>query len=240
MAEAAGQTDRARKGMARADKLTPALSKLTIDVAPETAALVGLEVKRGQQVVASALFGSPVPVDPGAQIVVVTAPGYETLELKTDVAAGGQLQTLQVPALAKLPEAPVVAEEPQQPAEPAESATPADASPSAGKTQRTVGLVSGGVGVVGLGVGGVFGVLAMSKNKDADCSDNICATKEGQTAADDAKQLAGISNIAFIAGGVFLATGAVLYFTAPRSSQVAQLQLTPTYRGAALSFGGNF
>lgn len=239
MAEAAGQTDRARKGMARADKLTPLLSKLTIEIAAENREIEGLEVRREKQLVSSALFGSPVPVDPGPQTIVVSAPGYESQELKIEVLADAQTQTLKVPALVRLPEAKPIEEEPA-PQATTEPATSEDVTPSKGNAQRTTGLVIGGVGIVGLGVGGVFGALAMGKNKDADCADNVCQTQEGQAAADDAKAYATVADVAFIAGGVLLATGAVIYFTAPRSSEVARLQITPNHRGATLSLGGSF
>jgi hypothetical protein len=93
-------------------------------------------------------------------------------------------------------------------------------------TQRILAIVAGGVGVVGLGLGGVFGVMAMSKKSDAKnmCPDQ-CANQSGVNAWSDAKSAGNISTIAFIAGGVALAGGAALWFTAKPASNGPRAQV---------------
>lgn len=93
-------------------------------------------------------------------------------------------------------------------------AAPAAAS-SDGSTQRTIGLVIGGAGVVGLVLGGVFGVLAKSAYDGAGCP--ACT---GPTVPQAAYDRATVSTIAFLAGGVLTVGGAVLYFTAPKAGSV--------------------
>jgi hypothetical protein len=84
-------------------------------------------------------------------------------------------------------------------------------------TAHTLGLVAGGLGIVGLGLGTAFAVDASSKKSsyqqhetNGHCSDPQCATL-----SQSALSSANVSTVAFIAGGVLLATGAVLWLTAP-------------------------
>jgi hypothetical protein len=98
---------------------------------------------------------------------------------------------------------------------------PPDTNP--GGTQRVLGLVAGGVGVAGLALGTVFGVLASSSFSAAkkDCPMHPTCTSTQQNAVDEQKTASGdatISTVGFIAGGVLAATGAVLFFTAPKAS----------------------
>jgi hypothetical protein len=244
MAEEAGQSDRAKKGQARADRLTASLSKLTIEMAPENKGIVGLNVRREDQEVSPALFGTPVPVDPGQHVLRVTAPGYEGVEIPFTVAGNAATATVAVPPLKALPAAAPSAEpEPEKEPAPNKPVAVVASEPAApGSTQRTLGLVVGGAGLVGLGVGGVFGILAISKNGASDCNGTTCLTEEGEAASADAKSFASIADVAFIAGGALLATGAVLYFTAPSGNEAAvtSFRLAPTSGGAAVSFGGQF
>jgi len=100
---------------------------------------------------------------------------------------------------------------------------PADApaDSSAGGTQRTIGLVVGGVGVVGLAVGGLFGLSAKAKKDDSleHCPDdpNRC-DEEGVSLREDALKAANAATIFMIGGGALVAGGVVLYLTAPSGS----------------------
>jgi hypothetical protein len=103
-------------------------------------------------------------------------------------------------------------------------AAPAAATSGGGRsTQKVVAAVVAGIGVVGLGVGGTFGVIAISRKDHAEkICPGECLDTEGQKAWTDAKSAGNISTIAFIAGGAALATGAVLWFTAgPSKAQVS-------------------
>jgi serine/threonine-protein kinase len=81
----------------------------------------------------------------------------------------------------------------------------------------------GGVGVVGLAVGTVFGLKASANWSDAK---DLCGASypngcgdDGVTLHDNAKSAATISSIAFAVGVVGVAGGAILWFTAPSSSR---------------------
>lgn len=243
-AEAAGEADRARAGKKRADELEASLSRVTFDVAEENREVEDLVVRQGEVVVNRALWGSPIPVDPGQLKVVAEAPGYERWETTVLVAEGGSAATLTIPPLVKLPQAaPPPPEEPPK-AEPAEqvTVTPEEVK-KPGSGQRTVGLVVAGLGVVGVGVGSVFGLLAMQSESDARefCDGATCQKgTDGVALTDDARKQALVSTIGFAAGGVLLAGGLTLYFTAPKKQEAARLLLTPALGGGHFSYKASF
>jgi hypothetical protein len=85
---------------------------------------------------------------------------------------------------------------------------------------RTIGLVVAGVGVAGIGVGAVTGILAIGKHDDAVAAcpsypDRCPADGSGTRLNEQARDLASVSTIAFIGGGVLVVAGAVLFFVAP-------------------------
>jgi hypothetical protein len=109
----------------------------------------------------------------------------------------------------------------------------------------------GAVGVVGLGVGGVTGLMAIGANNDAKklCpTSGPCADRTGVDDNDKAKTLGTVSTIGFVAGGVLLAGGVVLVLTAPSSQEKKTARafsdvrvapaLGPGYSG--MSLGGSF
>jgi len=247
MAQNAGQAERARAGMERADKLEGKLVRLSIDAAPETRALTGLTIKRGAEVVPLTLLGTEFPVDPGDYEIVASAPGYLPFSTKVTVGGAAASQTVAIPALEVDPNAPEPAAEEPVAEEPAAPAEQKQAEPPRGRTQRTVGLVLGGLGVVGLGVGSVFGVLAIDKNnqaKQAGCDGAGCPDANGVALTDAALDSAGLSTGFFIAGGALLATGAVVYFTAPHSQKetalVRSIRVAARPGGLSLQVGGTF
>jgi hypothetical protein len=90
---------------------------------------------------------------------------------------------------------------------------------------RTLAMAAGGLGVVGLGVGTVFGIITMghASTIDDNCRDHRC-NAEGKDAA-DASQTSGLmSTVGFAVAGGALALAAVLWFTAPKVSSRASLE----------------
>jgi hypothetical protein len=105
------------------------------------------------------------------------------------------------------------------------AAQSSDQTPSAGKTQQVAGLAAGAAGVVGLGLGAVFGAVASAKWSTAqkECaSPTSCPNyAQGVSDHDSASSAATMSTIGFIAGAALLAAGAGLFFTAPSDSSTA-------------------
>jgi serine/threonine-protein kinase len=252
-AQAQGETERTRVAAARADRLQPSLSKLTLKVAPETAQLATLRVTRDHVPVAKALFGVAIPVDPGKYRIVASADGYQSHEAEIEVSANGDSKSLEIPVLAASTTAPIAAIA-------AEGATSVSAQTSQvpppdprsesghGNGMRTAAYVTGALGVVGLGVGSYFGLRAISKNNEAKdhCpSGNVCDDQQGESLTDDAQSAAVVSNVAFAAGAALAVTGVVLYLTsAPKekAASAARLRLHPllSHNLAGIGFGGAF
>jgi serine/threonine-protein kinase len=99
---------------------------------------------------------------------------------------------------------------------------------SGGSTQKKIAIGVGVLGVVGVGLGTVFGLSAISKNGDSNadgrCVGNVCDDR-GLDLRDSARTSGSLSTVAFIAGGACLAGAAVLWFTAPAGARV---QASPT------------
>lgn len=220
-ARAANSKEREDLARQRADSLEPTLSKLTIALGPEAAGTNGVQVKRDGVAVDSAELGSAIPVDPGKHVVEVTAPGKQSWSKSVDVGGNAAQLTVNVPALAD-GSAP-----PQQAG--AVAGTAGSPTARSGSSQKTVAVVAGAVGVVGLAVGTVYGLRASSKWSDAksSCTDfPYGCSKPGL--ADDAKKAGTLSTVGFVVGGVGLAAGAVLWFTAgPKNTESPQVGVGP-------------
>jgi hypothetical protein len=98
--------------------------------------------------------------------------------------------------------------------EPSSAIAPREPNSALG-TQKVLGITAAGVAVVAVGLGSAFGLIAISRKNDAEkACPNLCADQSGVDAWSDAKTAAQISDVAFIVGGLALAGGAVLWFTA--------------------------
>ncbi len=244
---ASAKDAREKVARARADKLEPKLSRLAI-VVPKESETDGLSITRDGAEVGRALWGTEVPVDPGKHVVLASAPDKVAFEATVDLAEGGAREQVRIPLLAAAPRA-----------EPKEAMLPAGRDKSAGgarggrglSTQRIAALGLGGLGVVGVGVGAFFGLHAMSSidQANAHCDDRFC-NAAGLSLRDDAKSEATVSTIAFAAGGLAIAGGVALWFTAPKSDATSTprapgiwgLSVVPALdaRSASLAASGRF
>jgi hypothetical protein len=204
----------------RASEIEPKLSRLEVDAPPTV--VDGLVVKRGGVSMSIDSLGVAAPVDPGDYDVEASAPGYGTWKGKVTVAAGGNAK-IAIPELHKSAEPPPAASAPepaaQAPAAPeSHGDVRADTGTSGGST-KTVGYVLSGVGVVGVLVGGYFGLAAKRQSSDAEkdatlCPNKVC-TAAGRKEIDSAKTKALISTIGIGAGVAALGVGIVLIVTSP-------------------------
>ncbi|HEY8038174.1 MAG TPA: hypothetical protein VIF15_00195 [Polyangiaceae bacterium] len=225
----------------RASALEPKLSQLTVDV-PAAVRVPGLVVKRDGEVVREGQWGSPVAVDPGSHTIEASAPGKKTWTTSQSVAGAGTSTTVHVEALADEPGATTApTQTASNPPPPPGGEQPA---PTSSSPLKTVGLVVAGVGVVGIAVGTIFGLQALSKNSDSNnghCGPpnfgdpNQCDST-GVGLRSDATSAGTISTIGFIAGGALLAGGAAMWFFAP-SSHVQAAPAVGTNSGGFLVKG---
>ena len=200
--------------------IEPKLLHLTIKV-EDAAKVDGLVVKRDGVPLAPGAWETAIPVDPGRHAIVATAPKKKPWERSVVVDEGTPSATVVVPALEDAPEEPpppapsasiVVAppplpERPKAPPREADFWTP----------QRTTGLAIGGAGVVSVGIGAILGVVAKSSYDDARA---MCARAPDAcppAAVDQSKHaysMATAATVLFIVGGLAIAGGSVVYFTA--------------------------
>jgi hypothetical protein len=212
---------RAKKALAAA---TPKLAHAKIIVkAPQG---VSVSVAVDSVPVPAANVGEDRALDPGPHLVEASAPGYVTASTAINLREGGTEEvtlTLVADPNAAKAAAPVSA--PTAPV----ATTPAPVEPAAERSpNRTLAYVVLGVGVVGVGVGTVFGLTALSKKNDLanECPNNACRMSQ-QDNLDSAKTAGTISTIAFGVGAAALIVGGVLFFTAKPSSTTATLDPTP-------------
>lgn len=185
-------------------ELEPKLGKLTIDV-PAALGREDLRIERDGALVPSGVYGVPVPIDPGAHVVVVRATGRKDWT-KEWTQSDGQPTSITI------------------------ELGPDDTSfgPS-GNTNtsfwsgpRIAGLVVGlvGLGTIGasLGVGGAaLGSYNDSNAHGCSAATNVCPagapTDERQTALD----LSNVSTALFVVGAVATGVGVIVFAVAPRA-----------------------
>ena len=211
--------------------------------------LVDVKVSMDGQALVSKLDGHAVAMNAGPHTFHFAGAVGSTLDWEVVVREGEKNQAVAVvlggavgaPAPAPaLPNAAAAAPVPETPASaaapPSGVATPPDSSGSSG-TLKTVGWVLGGAGVVGLGVGTIFGVIAMGDKNAAHCVNNVCDA--GTTGG--IKSSALVSDVGWIAGGVLLAIGAGFVLSGPsgRHEPTAGLRVSPiiTASGAGVVTG---
>ncbi len=242
-AAASGESERATAGRQRAERLKPLLSTLTLKVA--NGSTPGLELLRDGEQVMSALWGVPVPVDPGTHRIEARASGFTSWSASVQVPPNAASVVLGVPALAPAPAPPpaVAAQGAPPPSEAAAAPAPTPAPaplkeaagvdaratqpppPRRGSGQRIVGLVISGAGVVALGIGTGFGLHAIARNNDAKhhCPGGgaTCTDQRGVKLTQDAQDAAQLANVFVIGGAVLAAAGIVTYFLAPPGAERA-------------------
>jgi hypothetical protein len=220
-AELAEKNGDQRRELARArvERLVPRLSHLRIDVSQGAE----LQVERDGIIVGAALWGAPIPTDPGVHTITAKAPGRRSWSGTAVVKADGASTTVSVPELAR--EVPVSPEAQVSLAPAAQTeASRIEPREQSSLAERWPALAAGGVGVVGVVVGSIFGLQSMSKQDEAaqHCNGSVCSDQAGVRLKDEAMAAGNISTVAFIVGGVGLAAGGVLWFTLPVSGESAR------------------
>ncbi|MCA9617825.1 MAG: hypothetical protein KC731_02320, partial [Myxococcales bacterium] len=193
----AGQDNRVAIASERAEALEPRLSRLEILVPnpPE-----GLVVERDGVEAGAGQWGVALPIDGGPHAIVARAPGKKPWKTTVEAKPENDRVEVSIPELEDAPPEP----------EPIVPPTPAPAD----DTGLVAGaIVAGSLGVIGVGLGAAFGVLAMGKDSASldHCPEppNGC-TAEGVDLRNQAFTFAHVSTTGFVVGGVGLAVGAVL------------------------------
>jgi len=228
------QEDVGRAARARMDAVVKRVPRLSLAVTGRPVA--DIEVKVDDRVVPTAQLREPLLVDPGEHVLTASAPGSKTFR-----------------TVVSLPESGAVAL--TLPLDPLDGG-PASLSPSAsaaavagardrstGDGQRTAGLVTMVAGGALAGATVVVLLLrgAAISEVEAACPGGVCPLSrrpEIESSRDRAALLGPLGFGLGMGGLAAAATGAVLYFTAPRAAAPAVLVLpaaSPSFAGAAMT-----
>jgi hypothetical protein len=234
-----GRADREKAARDRIAALEPKLTKLVIQVPKPVS---GLDVTVDGVVVGATQWGSPSPVDPGSHAIVARAPGRKTISATVETRGEGTTTTYTLAELDALPAEASAAPTPSASSSslgpsaapslaPQPASTQTDAPPARPLPLKTIGIVTAGVGLVAVGVGAYFGLVAKSKNDDSNAA-GACALNTCPQAAYDLRNdsiaAANASTFLFVAGGVLVAAGVTLFIVAPRGdARAARIEAAP-------------
>jgi hypothetical protein len=231
LARVQSQSEREELARQRVEALAPKLAYLRI--ALEGTAPPGLVVQRNGRALPLASLGVAIPVDPGEQQLVVSAPEHEPWERTITIAPGPGQADLSIPPLVASP----------TPFAPTRRSTNRRA-PARSSTQRTAGIVVGAVGLASVLAGSVFGIIA-KQDGDRSKRDEFCPTDDGngctQAGLDLRERARGFgtaSTVTFIAGAALVTSGIVLFSTAPSAAEPTRARLQLRAGGGGFdSFG---
>jgi hypothetical protein len=229
----AGHDDRLALAQERFAALDRRVPRLTVTLAP--GAPPDALVRRDTVPLGPGSLGSALPVDPGAHVVVVSAPGFESKTFPVQLVEG-QTSQLEVTPGAPLPQP---APEPPPAPRPAPVPPPPEPVGPTGSGMRTWGWIAGGVGVAGAAAGSVLGLMAISKNnqsKQTCDAENVC-DQGGKDERDTARALGDASTVAFVVGGAGIATSIVLLLTSPSQKRTTGVTVTPLVGAGAAGVG---
>ncbi len=192
--------------------------------------------------VSSQMIGEATPVNPGRHHIEAVSGKRKAT---TDITSTERQQEEAVlvfskegaPAVGEAtpPEASAASVEATPNAPPGESSSSSPRSP-----QRLVGFVALGVGGAGLVLGGITGVVALSKKSDLDknpqCADDHRCPASANSEVSSYNTMRTVSSVGFIAGGVLAATGLVLVLTAPHQESTVSFMVSPS----SVAFRGQF
>ncbi|HZT53047.1 MAG TPA: hypothetical protein VE995_01555 [Gaiellaceae bacterium] len=222
-ARRAGQWDREKYARARLEVLQPLLSRLTIEVPADVAALPGLLVRRDGVAVRPAAWGIAIPVDPGEHVLEAAADGHRPWSTRVTIGATADSQVVTLPGLEVVP-APVPPRPPRAesgtvaPNAPETASAPPDRAPWS--TRHTLAVLLAATGVAGVALGSYYGFRALSDSSDAHnaCPTAACTNAAAVETNDEAKSSARAADVLLPVGVAAVAVGSVLYFLAPPGS----------------------
>jgi hypothetical protein len=232
LAKKAGRTDRETMAKDHLAKLEANVSRVIVTVPDDAPSGVALTLDGAP--LSLPLPTEGIPLDAGRHTFVATAAGRKDWTRTFDVRATGDVHHLDVflggetaPASEKKDDAP----------------KPVATSGST----RTLGYVVGGVGIVALGVGAAFGVIALKKTREYKdvCPGGACTDEGGIALHDDAKTAATISTIGLGVGIVGVGLGTYFLLSSPSEPPAPKdtaLRAAPVISPQTLGFavGGAF
>src|SRR5450432_4767699 len=191
VAQAKKDTDREQVAAERVAAIEPKLARVVF-VVPPTSRVPGLSVQLGVNTIPASSWGMIIPVDAGTQHISAFAKGHRPWNMDLDVSrTEGREYRITVPTLEPMPE-PV----------------------SSRRTAfRTAGVVTGSVGLAGIGAGAVFSALSKSSDDANTCARGVIQCTPTKSSSSNSYSEA--STVSLAVGGALLATGVTLFVLAP-------------------------
>ena len=223
---ARGERDRERVARDRAGALEPKLGRLVVAV-PAEHRVDGLEVLRDGATVRPALWGVDVPVDAGDHTITARAPGRVSWSTRVPT-TDGQSSSLEVPALAPVPQStasvPPIASSAPPPVSsasttvtvvPTATATATDTAAPSHLPAYLVG--AGGLALGGLGVLGIvqYNAKVNDYNANGNCPGVDAPNQPAACGSivSQANTWRAVGIVSFVAGGLALGAAVVLFVT---------------------------
>ncbi len=210
------------------DEARGRVGRVRIEVPPGSE---GVEVRVGDELLRPAAWGLPRPVNAGEVVVRVSVANAPPWERRVTVSVGSE-EVVRV----EVPRAPRVPPPTQPP-------LVAPTRPQRASPWRTVGLVAGGVGVALVAGGAIAGALFVSNESDYQSRRCVAVAPNAdcQSTFDSFATLNALQWTGYLAGGALVATGVVLFLTAPRSTpERTAFSCGVTLGVAGASCGGRF
>lgn len=201
LADRAGQAARASYASERIEALEPMLAYVTIRL---VSPVPRVTVRIDDELLSTAVLGTPLPLDPGRHRLAVEAPDHEPWSRVLEVTPSSR-QDVEVPPLERVsPEParavatiPVFLPPPPPPPSPPLAVHAEDTASSPWWPAAVAGYVVAGAGVV---VGGVTGILALEAGGSLDCPGGACPPSDADRLS-RATTLANVSNVGFAVAG---------------------------------------
>jgi hypothetical protein len=227
-AQVAGDDTLRRLATKRAGEIEPRVPSVEVRL-PRDVDRDAIDVQCDGVAIDRAALAGPIRLDPGSHALQVAARGYRTFRKSFVLVDGASATTIDV----DLPPSDDRKDEPPP------SPTPSSSS------QHTLAYVAGGVGVVGVGVGSVFGLVAMSNWNRArgECTSGTAGcSADALSLESTVRSQALVSTIAFGVGAAGLVGAAILFWSAPRNASGVAWSVGPTVDGGRVgaSVGGRF
>jgi hypothetical protein len=246
---------RAKKIHELIEALEPNVPRLTVK-APRGADLAGVLLALDGATLEPSALGVEQRVDPGPHEVATTAGGVRHVQV-VPVERGSTAEiVLELPSAGRTRDTggarPREANRPGPAGAGATTTATVDTDAgdprSSGRTRRFVGLGVAGAGVIGMGIAGLVTLGARGDYRDAIDAHCQGATDmcddEGLTITHRAQHRANVATVVTLGGLAAVATGLIVYFTAPTAPRADEhaLYLAPSVGpdGGTLVLGGAF
>lgn len=221
------------------EAVDPRVPRLLVRLAP--AAPASAVFQRDDVALGRASLGTEVPIDPGEHTVAVSAPGHETKSYSFRLREGEHkvldVEPGQVTAEGSGDDTETVDEDAPRSGPPQASSAQATDVPKSVSARahagdpvlRTLGYVSGALGILGVATGSYFGLRTFSQwsKAKADCATSCGAGSAAQNEQSDAAQSATVSTVSFSIGSAALAAGFILLIMAPTVDPTSNVSVLP-------------